>query len=173
MVEADQFTKALRDARLAEAAQFDAMVNLQDARILRLQNLSEAVKAKLAGHEAADALFELNVQAGGQPRLWIDLVSGVEMEPNPRHYQLVQHRENSRHVVFESDDFSAMVDHVVQYVAHRMVTREKAALGLGVATAPPKVGYTVRDMIYIWLTGCIFGVMAMLSVAIYLKKISF
>ena len=62
---------------------------------------------------------------------------------------------------------------VARYLAHRLVEREKAGSALnslGPIVAQP---YNVRDMFYVWIAGCVFGAMALFSVAMYLGKLQF
>jgi hypothetical protein len=173
MAQADQFMGALKTARLAEAAQLEALLSLQDARALRLENLCAAVKVKLADNSLARDMIELSAQAGAKPQLWVDLVSSVVMEPDPRTYRLVQHREGHIETLFETTNIEEMTNYLVRYIAHRVVVRDRIAASLPDA---PKMGpktYSMVDMIYVWITGCVFGVMALLTIAIYLGKLQF
>jgi hypothetical protein len=92
MTERDYFGVALKKARVAEAAQLEAALNIRDARALRLESLRDAVQERLGANVQARAFFDLTVQPGVRPKLWIDLISSVVMEPDPRSYRLVQDR---------------------------------------------------------------------------------
>ena len=73
MSERNALTTALKEARLAEAARFDAMARVNDARTLRLEALRDSVLSELSGSPKLGELFEINIQDGEMPRLWIDL----------------------------------------------------------------------------------------------------
>jgi hypothetical protein len=169
MAELDQFTVALKTARLAEAAHVEAIVHLNDARALRLQVLLDAVQAKLANNSRAQELLELHVVQGAQPRLWVDLVSSVVMEPDPRSYRLQQDSEISSQILFETQDMGEMAAYIIRHLARHVVVREKVA---AISAAKPKT-YSVNDMIYVWLMGIVFGSMALLILGLYLGKIQF
>jgi hypothetical protein len=173
MADHDRLTAALKDARLAEAAQLESILGLRDAKSLRLEALRAAMMPRLAGHPEARALFELNVQPGANPRLWIDLVSSVVMEPDPRTYRLVQDRDGQRETLFETTDINQMVPFVTRYLAHRMVAHEKAAAGISAGLSGKVNGYSLGALVYVWLTGCAFGVLALLVAAMLLGKLHF
>ncbi len=172
MADADAFLKALKQARLSEAAKLDAVLNLRDARALRLEALRDAILPALAGHAAAQALFELNLQDGETPRLWIDLISTVEMEPDPKTYRLFQQRENNRDVVFESRDMGEMSDAVVRYLAHRYVAQDRLSNAVGVRRLTQQ-GYSLYEMIYAWVTGILFGVLGLVAWALATGHLKF
>ena len=170
MADFDQLNVALLHARAAESAQFEAMLSFADARILRLENLRELIAKKLASDSKLTELFELNVQPGVKPKLWIDLISAVVMEPDPKTFRLTQDSELGREVLLETAELGQMADYVVRYLAQRAVLQERAVPRKVTAAPAP---YSSRDMIYIWLTGCVFGAMVFLTIAMYLKKITF
>jgi hypothetical protein len=173
MVQSDQFGLALRSARLAESAQLEAMLNIQDARVLRLENLREAVLAKLVGNAQAQSLFELVVRPGTVPKLWVDLISSVVMEPDPRTYRLVQDNQRTYETIFETTQMTEMVDYVVRFMAHRVIAQQKAEIATSKATSATQKTYSLIDMIYVWATGCVFGIMILLTLAMYLGKLQF
>ena len=169
MAEQLELTKALRQARLAEASKLDATLDLRDARALRLDALRAELMPLLVD-ASAGSLFELNIQSGDKPKLWLDLISSVVMEPDPRTYRLVQDQDNRRDIFFESTDLKAMVGYVVKYLAHRIITHEKMARGLAV---PQLEKYSLVDLVFVWVTGCAFGVLALLIAAMLMGKLHF
>jgi len=172
MADADAFLKALKQARLSEAAQFDAGLNLRDARALRLDALRDAVLPELRGHEAAQSLFELNVQDSEKPRLWIDLISTVEMEPDPKTYRLLQQREQKREVLFETRDMEQMRDFLLRYLAHRYLAQDRLSR-TNEATLAPQPRYSLFEMIYVWITGILFGVLGLVAWALATGHLKF
>ncbi len=169
MAELDQFMVALKTARLAEAAQVEALIHLSDARALRLKNLLEIVQRRLLNSDRARELLELYVQEGAAPRLWVNFTSSVVMEPDPRTYRLQQDTEQVSEIVFETRDVNEMAGYVIRHLARRVVVREKFA----VAVARKAKSYSVNDMIYVWIMGIVFGSMALLILGFYLGKIHF
>jgi hypothetical protein len=72
---------ALRSARLAEAAHFEALMNIRDAATLRLQVLKDDLEPVVEARREADTFIDLALVPGSPPRLWIDMVSYVLMAP--------------------------------------------------------------------------------------------
>ena len=168
-----ELTKALREARLASAAKLDAALGLSDARALRLDALRAELAPIVAAHAEAKSLFDLNVQAGETPKLWLDLISSVVMEPDPRTYRLVLDQDNRRETLFESANINEMSAHVVKYLAHRIVAHEKMARGLLLTSDHGQKAYSVVDLVYVWITGAAFGVLGLMIAAMLLGKLSF
>ena len=173
MAEQLELTKALNEARLTSAAKLDAVLNVTDARALRLDALRAELEPILATNAEARALFDLNVQAGETPKLWLDLISSVVMEPDPRSYRLVQDQHDRRETLFETTDMKAMSSFVVKYLAHRIVVHEKLARGLLPLIEQTQKSYSLIDLIYVWITGAAVGVLGLMIVAVLLGKISF
>jgi hypothetical protein len=168
-----ELTKALREARLASAAKLYATLDLSDARALRLDALRAELLPIIVANSDAAALFNLNVQAGETPKLWLDLVSSVVMEPDPRTYRLMQDHANRRETLFESTNINEMAAHIVKYLAHRIVAHEKMARGLSPMSEQFQKAYSVVDLVYVWLTGAAVGVLGLMIAAMLLGKLSF
>lgn len=168
------FDRALREARLSEAVHLDALLNVKDAKSLRLLALREKLLPLLAGQADVLGLIELKIQSGETPRLWLDLISSVVMEPDSRTFRLEQEREQRREIVYETQELDVMAQQLLKYVAHRVIAREKAvAAQTPLAQESTTPGYGLLALCYIWLTGFVFGVAALLSAAIYLEKLRF
>ncbi len=163
-------TQALRQARLAEAAHFEAALDLRDAKSIRLQLLKDDL-APAATSAEASGLFDLALVPGDAPKLWIDLITFVVMEPDPRTYRLLQDRRDSREILFESSDRSAVAEEVRRQMAHRLVMRERMASATPVAKVP--ASYSAGSVILAWLSGFSLGVLALLAAAILLGKLNF
>jgi hypothetical protein len=166
MVKAETLDQALKEARLLQAAQLEAMVNVQDARVLRLEALRDSLLPDMRQHEALGTLFELNVQHGDKPKLWLDLISVVEMEPDPRTYCLVQDREGRREVLFETRDLEDMRQKVVQHLAHRMVEHERKAAGSNPKSLFDARRYALSELVFVWFSGFAFGILILLAYAL-------
>jgi hypothetical protein len=116
---------ALRSARLAEAAHFEAVMNIRDAATLRLQVLKDELEPIVSARREAQAFIDLALVPGTPPRLWIDMVSAVVMAPDPRTYRFCQDTAGGQRVLFETTDRAEMVDKITAYIAHRLIDRQR------------------------------------------------
>ena len=173
MAKHDPFTEALKSARLAESAQLDALLNVRDARSLRLAALRETLLPHLVGHPFAQGFTELNIQPGETPRLWIDLISSVVVEPDTRNMRLEQERDGRRDVLHETTDVDEMSRVVLKYIAHRVIARERIAANGALPQAESFSGYSIGEVLYVWFTGAALGVLALLVAAISLGLLRF
>jgi hypothetical protein len=157
----------VRRARLAQAAHFDALVDIRDAQTLRLAALDSELRRKLDRERDLAARLQVKLETGFPPRLWLDTVAYVEMEPDPRTYRLVRQGKDGHETVAEGRELPAMVSAIRSYAAHRMVEVDMAVTsdGNGLARSWPQV-------IIIWLTGFIFGVLSLLVAAVMLGKLN-
>ena len=169
--ERDAMVVALREARLAEAAHFEAALDLRDSKSLRLQILKEALLPAVQASPEARALFDLTLLPGDPPKLWVDLTSYVVMEPDHRTYRFLQDRQDEREVLFESSDREAAAAAVRRHMAHRLVARERQAASLQ-QPAPP-TGYGTASLFLAWLSGLSFGALALLAAALYFGVVKF
>ncbi|MCA3572528.1 MAG: hypothetical protein IOC86_01325 [Aestuariivirga sp.] len=163
----DGLTGALREARQAEAAHFEAALELRDSKSLRLQLLKDELLPVVDASPEARELFDLALVPGEPPKLWIDLISFVVMEPDPRSYRFLQHRQDRREILFESADRELMAAAVRRHMAHLMVARERQSAAAAPAPLPP-AGYTSASLILAWVSGFAFGALALLGLAIFL-----
>jgi hypothetical protein len=169
----DPFVSELRSARLAEAARRDASQGLQDAKVLRLGALRDAVLPALAGNEQARQLFELSVFPGASPRLWVDLVSSVVMEPDPKHYRLVLDQSDGRTTLFETDRLGEMQAFLTRFLAHRLIDRERERAATSATWFGAGGTYGHGDLVLVWLAGLGFGILAVLAWAIWAGRLGF
>jgi hypothetical protein len=120
---------AIRRVRTAEAERSDVVVELRDAERARLEILADELKAIIADVPPEDEQFVFSVAGGTPPRLWIDMTSFVVMGRDRRTYRFVKDTRLGRTVILESPDVAAMADCITQYVAERIIEREKAIEG--------------------------------------------
>ena len=125
---------ALRKARIEAADRTGVVVELRDAEVARLEILNEALDPLFGQIPEKVDLFDRGVSQGETPRLWIDVVAHVVMGRDKRIYRFVQDTRFGRIVLAESHEVAAMVQAVTDYVARRMVERERA-LVVGPATS--------------------------------------
>lgn len=132
----DRLRDALRRARADDAERVSVQAQNRDLELVRLE-LLQAALAPLFGQIADDELFDLGLMPGVKPRLFLDMIGFVEMGGEGRVYRLVQDRRFGRSVLGESADIDRMVELVTDYVARRMLEREKA---LASREDPPPLG---------------------------------
>src|SRR6266446_2157280 len=117
---------ALRQARIEAADRTGVVVDLRDAEVARLEILNEALDPLFAQIPEQVDLFDRGISQGDTPRLWIDVVAHVVMGRDKRIYRFVQDTRFGRIVIAESHEVSAIVNAVTDYVARRMIERERA-----------------------------------------------
>jgi hypothetical protein len=123
---ASPLKSAIRQARIEAAERTGVVVDLRDAEIARLEILNEALDPVFAEIPAGIELFDRGITPGEPPRLWIDMVTHVLMGPDKRIYRFVQDTRYGRQVLIESQQVSDVAAAVTQYVARRLVERERA-----------------------------------------------
>jgi hypothetical protein len=169
--ERDALGEALREARLAEAAQFEAALELRDSKSLRLQLLKDELHPTLKASAEARELFDLTLLPGEPPNLWVDLTCYVVMEPDHRTYRFLQDRQDRREILFESTDREQAAAAIRRHMAHRLVARERQiASSSQVVTI---AGYSSASLILSWASGFAFGALALLAAAIYSGVLKF
>ncbi len=134
---------AIRIARNEVADRAQALGDLRDAELARLELLREMLEPVLAQVPPEIDLFDAGLVPGEHPRLFIDMVCFVEMARDRRSYRLVQDRRHARMVLHEGEGTAAAVAAVTAYIARRLVEREQLLASMGreppppAATAPP------------------------------------
>ncbi len=122
--------RSLRDAldqvRMETAQHSDVVVELREAERTRLTLLLDELASLAREIPPNDELFEFAITPGERPRLWIDMVAHVHMGPDKRTYRFVRDTRLGREVVGESNNISAIADKITDYVARRIVERQRA-----------------------------------------------
>ena len=128
---------ALKRARLAQAERSGVIVDLRAAEIARLELLFDEVQ-KLVEQvpEVHHSLFEGGMVPGFPPRLWVDILSFVEMGRDKRVYRFIREGRDGRVTLAETAELPAVLDRITDYVAHRIVERERAFDEAGMPLAP-------------------------------------
>ncbi len=118
--------EAVRRVKLAEAERMDAVTELRQAEIARLELLRDALAGVIAELPDDDDRFELAILPGDPPRLWVDVTGHVVMARDRQTYRFVNDTRLGRVVLAETDDVNRVADAVTTYIAERLVEREKA-----------------------------------------------
>ena len=118
--------QAVHEARVEAAERSSVVVDLRDAEVARLELLNEALDPLFAEIPAEIELFDRGLSRGETPRLWVDAVAHVAMGRDKRIYRLLQDTRVGRRVLAKSHEIPSMVKAVTDYVARRLVERERA-----------------------------------------------
>jgi hypothetical protein len=117
---------AVRAARIDAAERSGVVVDLRDAELARLELLDDALDPLFKEIPSSIELFDRGISRGDTPRLWVDAIAHVVMGRDKRIYRFVQDTRFGRTVLAESYDVPAIVEAVTNYVARRLVERERA-----------------------------------------------
>ncbi|WBK00327.1 hypothetical protein [Methylocystis parvus] len=117
---------ALRKARIENAEHSAALADLRAAEIVRLEMLADALSPVLAQLPRDCDIFDVAVSPGERPRLFIDQIGFVEMDRDRRTYRFLQDTRHGRITLRETADIDETVDAATNYIAHRLIEREKA-----------------------------------------------
>jgi hypothetical protein len=120
---------AIRRVRTAEAERSDVVVELRDAERARLEMLADELKGVFAEVPEDNESFVFAVAAGTPPRLWIDMTSFVVLGRDRRTYRFLKDTRLGRTVIVESAGIDEVADCVTDYVAERIIERERAIEG--------------------------------------------
>lgn len=137
-------TSALRRARVENAERTDVLTDLRGAEIARLEILREHLQPVFDEIPADCDIFDPGIAPGERPRLFIDMVAFVEMGRDRRSYRFMQDTRAGRSVISESERIEATVRAITDYVARRLIEREKALTTLA-TPAPAAKPSTARS----------------------------
>jgi len=118
--------EAVRQARVEAAERTRVVIDLRDAELARLDMVNEALDPLFADIPPGVDLFDRGLSRGEVPRLWIDSVAHIAMGRDKRAYRLLQDSRVGRRTLAESHEIPLMVKAVTEYVARRLVERERA-----------------------------------------------
>ncbi|MDJ0931594.1 hypothetical protein [Breoghania sp.] len=118
--------EAMRKVRLAEAERTDVIIDLQETGKARLDILCKELDGVAKEIPEDEEQFMLQVVPGNPPRLWVDVTSHVVMARDRRTYRFAKDTRLGRTVLLEADSANDMADCITEYVAERMIDRERA-----------------------------------------------
>ena len=120
---------AIRKVQLGEVERSDVVVELQDTERARLDMLADELKDVFKEIPQDDDQFSLQILAGSTPRLWIDSTSHVAVGGDRRTYRFLKDTRLGRVVILETANIDDMADCLTEYIAERVLEREKAMEG--------------------------------------------
>jgi hypothetical protein len=129
---------AIRQARIDNAERAEAVADLRELEISRLKALESALKPVIDQAPQDVDLFDLALAPGEHPRLFIDMIAFVDMAHDKRAYRFFQDTRHGRALIAESQSADAIAAAVADYIARRLIERERAlAADWRAAEAPP------------------------------------
>jgi hypothetical protein len=129
---------SIRQARIENAERGDAIVEVRELEIARLKALESALESVIDQAPQGVDLFDLALTQSEHPRLFLDMIAFVDMAHDKRTYRFFQDTRQGRVLMAESQSADTIVAAVSDYVARRLVERERAlTIGPRVAEEPP------------------------------------
>jgi len=136
---------AVRRARTENAERAEAIADLREIEAGRLALLESALKAVVRQTPPGVDMFDLTLTQGERPRVFIDMVAFVDMGRDRRTYRFFQDTLHGRVLIAESQQIDRIVAAVTNYVARRLVERERAlASGCAVGNAQTPASWQMR-----------------------------
>ncbi|QOG06333.1 hypothetical protein IGS74_17645 [Aureimonas sp. OT7] len=117
---------AVRAAKIAAAQRSDIVVDIREAEKARLGSLADEMREVADAVPPTDDLFDFTLSEGPQPRYWVDGTAHISMARDRTTYRFMRETRLGRVTLAESTDVQRMVDAVTEYVAERMVERDRA-----------------------------------------------
>jgi hypothetical protein len=138
-------TSALRRARIENAERSDVIAELRGAEVARLGMLQEQLAPVLAQVPADCDLFDVALVPSEHARLFIDMLGFIEMGRDRRLYRFLQDTRHGRVTLCETEQLDKMVEAVTNYIAQRLIERERAlAADAGVRATPREDAPVIR-----------------------------
>jgi hypothetical protein len=109
--------------------------------------LQEQLAPVLAQVPADCDLFDVALVPSEHPRLFIDMIGFVEMGRDRRLYRLLQDTRHGRVTLCETEQLDKMIEAATNYIAHRLIERERAlAASANGGAIPRDEGLTRHDV---------------------------
>ncbi|WP_436638528.1 hypothetical protein [Microbaculum sp. FT89] len=118
--------EALNRARQQAAERSDVIVDLREAELARLELLQDALSEVFEEIPEDTDLLECSLVPSTPPRLWVDVLGHVMMGRDKRTYRFLKDTRHGRQVILETTNLDEIAARVTDYVAHRLLERERA-----------------------------------------------
>lgn len=125
----NRLSDIVRKARVSSAERQDVVVDMKEADKARLELLAEKLEPIFDDVDKEDDRFDFVISSGAQPRIWIDSVAHVHMGRDRRTYRFVRDSRLGRVVLIESGDVEEVYSYVTNYIADRVIERQKLLEG--------------------------------------------
>ncbi|GGB34709.1 hypothetical protein GCM10011316_03500 [Roseibium aquae] len=120
---------AIRKVQLGEVERSDVVVELQDTERARLEMLADELKDVFKEIPEDDDQFTLQIVTGSTPRFWVDVTSHISIGGDRQTYRFLKDTRLGRVIILETPSLDDMADCVTEYIAERILEREKAMEG--------------------------------------------
>jgi hypothetical protein len=117
---------SIRQARVENAERADAIAEVRELEIARLKALESALQSIVDQAPQGVDLFDLALMQSEHPRLFLDMIAFVDMAHDKRTYRFFQDTRQGRVLMAESQSVDTIAAAVSDYVARRLVERERA-----------------------------------------------
>ena len=173
--------EAMDRVRENRAQQDDVVVDMKQAAHQRLELLARDLQPVFKALPDDNDQFEFALTNGEPPRLWVDMTSHVRMGRDRMLYEFVKNTRMGRTLLAKTTDRQKMAKIVTNYVAERVLERERVIEGEWVAmrnydfdaegegqgeeaaSAPNKASGSGWAMFGWFLTGILAGGLALLA----------
>jgi hypothetical protein len=129
---------SIRQARVENAERADAIAEARELEVARLKTLESALESVIDQAPQGVDMFDMALTQSEHPRLFLDMIAFIDMAHDRRTYRFFQDTRHGRVLMAESQSPDAIVAAVADYVARRLVERERAL------TADPRVAEEPR-----------------------------
>jgi hypothetical protein len=126
---AERLKRAMRQARIDDAERSRVVFELRGAEIARLEMLRDELLPVIAEVPKDVDLFDVALVPSERPRLFVDMIAFVEMGRDRRAYRFLQDTRLGRVTIAESERLEPMVEAITDYIARRLIERDKALAG--------------------------------------------
>lgn len=121
--------EAMDRMKKAQADRDDVVVDMKQSVQVRLELLAKDLQPVFDAVPQGNDQFEFALTNGETPRLWIDMTSFVRMGRDRRTYEFVKDTRLGRAILAESDQRDMIAKSITDYVAERVLERERAIEG--------------------------------------------
>jgi hypothetical protein len=128
---------AVRRARLDDEQRGRIVAGLREGEFARLDVLHAQLGPVFAQVPQAIDIFDHGIVPGERPRCYIDMLAFVEMERDRHTYRFSVDTRRGRITVAQSEQVAVIVAAVTDYVARRLVERERMMAESRVVVTPP------------------------------------
>jgi len=122
-------SKAMERMRSRNADRDDVVVELQQSQRTRLEMLARDLQPVFEQVPDDNDQFEFALTSGDSPRLWVDMTAHVRMGADGRQFELIKDTRMGRTVLASSTDMNRMGQIVTDYVANKLLERERLIEG--------------------------------------------
>ena len=126
-------SKSMERMKSKQADRDDVVVELMQSQRTRLEMLARNLQSVFADVPDDNEQFEFALTMGDTPRLWIDMTSHIRMAGDKRQYEFVKDTRMGRTILATSADMVQIGQVVTDYVADKILERERAIEGEWIA----------------------------------------